>query len=158
MITIVVGKMHQGKTTKLLTIYEKLNKGDGFVSVKKIENDQVIGYDILQLSTKKTYPFILKTAYLPTNWQSSFSFGPYSFSAQTLTMIETKIETMLYKGVSPIFLDEIGKLELQGQCFDAILKKILQQCDEVYIAVRDVFVNDVIKKYSITQKNILTID
>lgn len=158
MITIVVGKMHQGKTTKLLTIYDKLNRGDGFVSVKKIENNQVIGYDILQLSTKKTYPFIRNKAYIPIDWPSSFSFGPYSFSTQILTMIEKKIETMLYEGVSPIFLDEIGKLELQNQCFDTILKKIVQQCDEVYLAVRDVFVDEVVKKYSITQQNILSID
>ena len=51
MIHIVTGKMNAGKSTKLGSIYNELQKGDGFISVKRMHYDKVHGYEIMRLST-----------------------------------------------------------------------------------------------------------
>jgi len=158
MVNIVVGSINQGKTTKLIEIYEKLNKGDGFVSMKKLDGNNIIGYDALHLSKMEKYPFILKKEYIPENWENHASLESYRFSENTLNIIEEKIDCMIKKSIYPIFLDEIGVLELEGYGFDKILKKVLAEGDEIYVAIRDKFVERIIEKYSITDKNIITLN
>ncbi|WP_058484961.1 nucleoside-triphosphatase [Defluviitalea phaphyphila] len=163
MVNIVVGERNQGKTTRLIKIYEKINKGDGFVSVKRMKNGNIIGYDAIQLSNREKYPFIIREDYLFynrdfDNWDNGVSLGPYRFSNKTFNIIEYKIEDMLKKRISPIFLDEIGLLEIKNCGFDKIFRKILLEANEIYIATRDKFVHKVIKKYSIKQINILKLE
>jgi nucleoside-triphosphatase THEP1 len=155
MVNIVVGGIHEGKTTKIIALYDEVNQGDGFACVKRIVNNQVIGYDALQLSSRKKYPFILKAGFLPEDWESCLTLGPYSFSSKTLEFIEEQIEEMLKKQISPIFLDEIGLLELENKCFDSILRKILAHSEVVYIATREQFLEKIIMKYEIKQKQII---
>ena len=41
MITIVTGKINEGKTTLLKQIYDDRKQGDGFVSIKKMDGTRV---------------------------------------------------------------------------------------------------------------------
>jgi hypothetical protein len=56
---------------------------------------------------------------------------------------------MIKTKVSPIFLDEIGQLELYDQCFHPLFNRILQNKIDCVITVREDLVDKVIAKYNL---------
>jgi len=146
-INILAGKMNSGKTSKMIEIYEKLKKGDGFVSIKTMYKDKVYGYEILKLSSNEKMQFILNEQYIGDKWQEIFKIGSYSFSKQAMQFIEKEIEKMISCKITPIFLDEIGNLELQDKGFSNILNKLVKSESEIYITIREDLVKSIIKKY-----------
>ncbi len=157
MIHIVTGKMNAGKSTKLGSLYEQIQKGDGFISVKCMHYDKVHGYEIMQLSNKAFYPLVIRDEFSHQNMEIACQIGPYLFLKDTLKRIEKDIETMIENKVSPIFLDEIGQLELYDQCFNSIFSKMVESNLELYITVREDLVDKVIEKYNIKQVDIITV-
>jgi nucleoside-triphosphatase THEP1 len=157
MIHIVTGKMNAGKSTKLGSLYEQIQKGDGFISVKCMHYDKVHGYEIMQLSNKAFYPLVIRDEFSHQNMEIACQIGPYLFLKDTLKRIEKNIETMIENKVSPIFLDEIGQLELYDQCFNSIFSKMVESNLELYITVREDLVDKVIEKYNIKQVDIITV-
>jgi nucleoside-triphosphatase THEP1 len=149
--------MNAGKSTKLGSLYEQIQKGDGFISVKCMHYDKVHGYEIMQLSNKAFYPLVIRDEFSHQNMEIACQIGPYLFLKDTLKRIEKDIETMIENKVSPIFLDEIGQLELYDQCFNSIFSKMVESNLELYITVREDLVDKVIEKYNIKQVDIITV-
>jgi nucleoside-triphosphatase THEP1 len=56
---------------------------------------------------------------------------------------------MVLEGVSPIYLDEIGMLELNNKGLHHILLSLLDQSVDLCLVIREDLVEDVIKKYQI---------
>jgi nucleoside-triphosphatase THEP1 len=158
MIHIVTGKINSGKTTTILELYNTIQKGDGIISVKRMQHDIVHGYDLLRLSDYSTRPFVMHERFF-TGDKSNIAcqIGPYLFRQDILSDIEAMILLSIEHGISPIYLDEIGVLELQGQCFASILKTIVKQDVEAYITVREDLVEDVISTFKITNYHILPV-
>jgi len=73
-----------------------------------------------------------------------------------LKHVEKEIDAMIKHSISPIFLDEVGQLELYDQCFGNILKKMVESGLELYITVREDLVSQIIEKYKINQVDIIT--
>ena len=59
---------------------------------------------------------------------------------------------------TPVFIDEIGPLELDGNGFFAGFKKILRTQRDVYITVRNHCVEDVINKFNIRNYTIIMVN
>jgi len=157
MIHIVTGKMNAGKSTTLGSLYNQIQKGDGFISVKCMHYDKVHGYEIMQLSNKAFYPLVIRDEFSHQNMEIACQIGPYLFLKDTLTRIEKDIKTMIENKVSPIFLDEIGQLELYDQCFNSIFSKMVKSNLELYITVREDLVDKIIEKYKLQQVDIITV-
>ncbi len=155
MVHIIIGKINSGKTSKLLKIYDQLKTGDGFVSIKNMSGDLVIGYDIMQLSSKKKLPFVLHVEHATINYEVCCKIGPYNFSKAAIKHMEKTIKQLIENNVTPIFLDEIGQLELDGKCFNDILMEMVNKEIELYITVREDLVNKIIKKYNIKSSHII---
>jgi nucleoside-triphosphatase THEP1 len=155
MIHIVTGKMNAGKSTKLGSIYNELQKGDGFISVKRMHYDKVHGYEIMRLSTKAFLPLVMREEFSHTSIDVACQIGPYLFLSDTLKYVENEIEEMIKNAVSPIFLDEIGQLELYDQCFSDIFQKMVNSGLEIYITVREDLVEKIIEKFQIKKVDII---
>ncbi|GMQ60002.1 hypothetical protein AN1V17_44020 [Vallitalea sediminicola] len=156
MVNVITGAINSGKTSKIVNLYDRMKQGDGFVSIKNMDKDKVHSYEIMRLSNRKKHQFILREEFLTDEWYESCKIGPYSFSKPTLNYIEETIRELIEAKISPIFLDEIGRLELQNKCFHKILVELLNNECEIYITVREDSLDDLIKKYNLINKiNIL---
>jgi nucleoside-triphosphatase THEP1 len=153
MVRIITGNIHSGKTTKMIELYEE-KRGDGFVSIKNMIGSQVKGYDYLQLSIKRTGPLASKEKIEPVR----DILGPYYFNEEAMTYIEKCFEEFIEDHVSPLFLDEVGQLELKGKGFYPILSRLFKEIDpsvDVYLSVRRPFVEEVIKLFNLSQVEII---
>jgi nucleoside-triphosphatase THEP1 len=158
MIYIVTSGINEGKTRKMEAIYREIKKGDGWVSKKVFVNGQFIGYEIMRLSTNGKLPLAYKKEYIPSGWQEIYSIGPYLFSKQAFEFAKKIIEEMISINIEPVFIDEIGPLELQGKGFCPLLEQILKTQKDLYIAVRSHCVDDVIKKFNIKDYKIIPVN
>ncbi|HOW37449.1 MAG TPA: hypothetical protein P5154_02345 [Candidatus Izemoplasmatales bacterium] len=156
MIHIVSGKVNSGKTGKLAAMYQFFrNQGDGFVSVKEMEGDLVVGYRAMRLKTMEERPLLVRENRLPAGFDPLDEIGPFRMSRSGLAWIESELEAMLARGESPLYLDEIGPLELAGGGFAPIFRKCLATGTEMYIAVRKDIIPDVVNVFGIETYDIL---
>ena len=154
MLRIVTGKINSGKTTTLGNIY-KTFKGDGFISIKHMKQDKVHSYDILRLSTNETTPFILNENLIETTKPISCQIGPYIFLQDTLSYIEDTLKELIKNKVSPIYLDEIGLLELEDKCLHKIFTELLTSKLDLYVVIREDLIKPILNKYNILEYQIL---
>ncbi|QMS84407.1 nucleoside-triphosphatase [Candidatus Xianfuyuplasma coldseepsis] len=156
MIHIVTGTINSGKSSRLLHLYHQHQQGDGFISVKRMHYQTVHGYDLLRLRDLSTRPFVMhEKFYHDTDREIACQIGPYLFFKDVLQDIEQEIINSIKQGASPIFLDEIGLLELQHKCFAKLLQFIVKHDIEAYITVRKDLIDDVVSTFSITSYDIV---
>jgi len=155
MITIITGKKNSGKTTYLKTHYKKTQKGDGFLSIKRFENDEFIGYDLLHLKTNELISFIRMKNILPNDWIEIFDIGIFSFSKEGFKFAKNILENTKDE---PIFIDEIGPIEiLEQKGFYNLLKQNLDK--ELYVTVRELLYEEFLRTFDITKNiNKITIE
>jgi nucleoside-triphosphatase THEP1 len=152
MVNIITGSINSGKTSRIIKLYETMGKGDGFVSVKNMYGNKVHSYEIMQLSNKEKQLFILREDYLTKDWCELYKLGPYSFSLSVFKHIEDTINRLIVSKVTPIYLDEVGRLELENKCFHRILVELLESQCELYITVRKEYLDRLIDKYNLIDK------
>ena len=155
MVHIVTGKINSGKTGKLAAICQFERRGDGFVSVKEMADGISVRYLAMRLSTMEERPLLAREGYFPQGFDPVQEIGPYRMSQTTLRWIETEIGKMLETGVEPIYLDEIGPLELEGGGFAPILARCLERGTELYLSVRRDFVEAVLGRFGILDYDLM---
>jgi len=155
MVKIVTGKINSSKTTKALHIYNYSKLGDGFLSIKNMENDLVLSYDAQRLSTHEKRRLIVHQKHSKESFTSYQSLGPYLFNLDTICWIETCVDQFIFNQTSPIYLDEIGLLELQGNGFDSILRKLLSTNIDLILVIREDLIEKVISHYEIKAYEII---
>jgi len=159
MVYIIQGEINQGKTQAILSIYNRDKQGDGFVSKKMFINQiDFIGYEIVRLSTGEKMPLAYKSQHVPPHWDEINRCGPFSFSKAAFMFAEHIIDDIIDRHIDPVYIDEIGPLELNGNGFFAILGKILKSQRNVYITVRNHCVTDVINKFNIRNYKIIKVN
>lgn len=110
--------------------------GDGFVSIKTMSNNQVHHFHLKRLSTNQSTLFICNEKQMDPPFTTPIRIGPYVFKESLFHQVDRDIEEMMKKGISPIFLDEIGLLEIEGSGFFPTLKKLLLYEKDVYVTIR----------------------
>jgi nucleoside-triphosphatase THEP1 len=155
MLYIVVGGIDEGKTQEMNALYHERKQGDGFLSRKIFVDKDFVGYEIVRLSSGEKMPLAFKADQVPGDWDEMYRVGPFSFSGRAFGFAERIIDEIIEKGTEPVFIDEIGPLELRGEGFCEILKEVLNTGKDVYISVRSRCVEDVIKKFNI-QRHLIT--
>lgn len=154
MINIITGQVNAGKTTKLIEIFNTLGKGDGFINRKIYIDNCYVGQEIVKLSNGKSKVWSYKGA-TPKKWKQVFSYETYSFSENGLKFAESIISEILNLELEPIYIDEIGPLELQGKGFNKIFNDCVSSGKDLYVVVRECCVNAVIEKYDIENYKII---
>lgn len=157
MIKIITGKVNSGKTTEMIRRYEASHLGDGFVALKKMEGNDVYGYSIRCLNNGNSLMWMIHQAHYHDDFINHGKFGPYYLNLDVLRLMEDDVDDFLEKGTSPIYLDEIGVLELNGGGYHNILKKLLASGLDIVIAVREDLVKPVANYFAIKDYELIEV-
>lgn len=149
MITIVTGKINEGKTTALKLLFHEHKKGDGFLAVKKMDGTNVHSFLATRLSTKEQKVLMLHKNYYSESFIGAGKIGPYIVNLFTLNWVEKSIEKMIEQKIQPIYLDEIGTFEVLGYGYDRIFRKLIESKLDLIITVRSDFVEQVKQHYNL---------
>jgi nucleoside-triphosphatase THEP1 len=156
MIHIITGELNQGKTEKALSIYS-FTRGDGFISRKIFKKNTFYGYEIVRLSTSESIPLAFKSGSTPFVWDEIFTAGSFSFSEKAFIFAESIIDEIIKGDANPVFIDEIGPLELEGKGFCNLLKQLLLTDKDIYITVRKSCLKDVIEAFKLERYEIISL-
>jgi iron complex transport system ATP-binding protein len=122
-IFILTGPVHSGKTTLLKKMAQKLKqeglKIEGFLSESIWKDQELLGYDLLDLSHENSLPFIRKTG--KKDWERT---GPFYFIPETLALAKKIIGRASHTDIC--VMDEVGPLELAGKGIWPALKEALR--------------------------------
>ncbi|MBU4445130.1 MAG: hypothetical protein L6422_04135 [Candidatus Marinimicrobia bacterium] len=155
MVNIITGNVNQGKTSYMCSLYEKRG-GDGFICVKVFNKNNFHGYDLVRLTTGESTPFARKNDAISGDWDEMYRFGIFSFSGHAFTAADRIIAEIIKDGTEPIFIDEVGPLEIVEQKgFYELLKRVLKLNREVYISIRNELVSELIKDFKINEPRII---
>lgn len=160
MIYIIAGEINQGKTQRMISIFrqQQSKQGDGFVSTKIFPGDaDFTGYEIVRLSNNKKMPLAYRSQFVPPGYDEIHRIGPFHFSKAAVAFAEKIIDDIIARDIEPVFIDEIGPLELADKGFAPLLQKILKTGKDVYITVRNHCVAEVIKKFNIREYELIRI-
>jgi nucleoside-triphosphatase THEP1 len=64
---------------------------------------------------------------------------------------------LIQKKTSPIYMDEIGRLEMAGQGLDRAMKYGFHPESDVYVVIRDEFLHRVINHYQLQPSEIIDV-
>jgi nucleoside-triphosphatase THEP1 len=149
MITFVVGAIDSGKTSYLAMLFDEQGKGDGFLARKIYRGTKVSGYEAVRLSTKQSFAWLIQDDFYHNEFKKEGRVGPFHVDLERLAWMEANYEAMLKSTVTPIYLDEIGPWELSGQGFDPVFRKCVSKSCDVYVAVREDLLAEVIRVYDV---------
>ncbi|MFW5841898.1 MAG: nucleoside-triphosphatase [Bacillota bacterium] len=155
MNTIVIGKINDNKTTTMIELYKKRGTGDGFVSIKHMIQDTVHSYDAMQLSTHEQRVFIKRDIFYEDDFTVCCKLGPYYFSDETMAWIKETMLTLAGRGVTPLYLDEIGVLELENKGFHDLLKTLRSMDVDLVLSVREDLVDAIINHYNLEEVTLI---
>lgn len=158
MTILITGKINGGKTSRMLALSKEQPCGDGFISPKVFSEGVFIGYDIQHLSTGETYPFIRRKDSIPAVWDEAFIYGAYSFSQKALERAEGIIDKAISNKNFPLYIDEIGPVELAGRGFATLLERALKAGCDLCLAVRESCLDDVVQRFGINEYELLRIE
>ncbi len=149
MIYIICGEYNQGKTAKIKSIYLEQKEGDGFITQKIFRNSIFCGYEIVRLSTGETVTQSLKTELFPLDKKPLFAYGPFSFCHYGFSFADSIIDDIINTETDPVFIDEIGPIELEGNGHHNCFTKILKTDRTIYFTVRKYSLEKVISFFSL---------
>ena len=146
-VEIVTGAKNSGKTSNIIArIASNIRKiYGGFYSDKVFVSDELVGYDLVLLPSLERFPFLrLK----PFEWEEKI--GPFYINKIAIATVSKHVLSY-YEHMNIIFLDEIGRLELQDKGFSALLTTLVSNYKGTLImAVREDFLSAVCDKWDIT--------
>ncbi|MCK4526911.1 hypothetical protein KAW18_06035 [candidate division WOR-3 bacterium] len=138
MVFLIVGNVNQGKTERIESLYRRTRKGDGFITKKMFKGGEFQGYEIMRLSSRESVPFAYLINFVPIGWDGTIRQGWFSFSDSAFLFAEKIIDEIIEKGIEPVYIDEVGPLELEKKKgFYSIVKKVLDTRMDIYITVRE---------------------
>lgn len=124
MIYILTGPIHSGKTDFLKRVTRDLRERErkvaGFLSVSIWDGDVCTGYDLHDLSTDESYPFIRRSG--DHTWQR---IGGYFFIPETMDRAKNILQKT--RDADLIVVDEVGPLELSGKGLWPALKNVIDR-------------------------------
>ena len=157
MIFLITGAVNQGKSTYLLNLYQRLSQGDGFYNRKIYDQNRFIGQEIIHLATGEARLLSIIDGFQSPKWCEECHYGRFSFSKEGLDFGRNIIHNALSRQIQPIFIDEIGPLEICGKGFSKILTILLSSSIELYLVVREKCLDSVLNKFEITDYNIIPV-
>ncbi|HPS59393.1 MAG TPA: nucleoside-triphosphatase [Spirochaetota bacterium] len=155
MINIICGKKDTGKTAKIKSIYMEERNGDGFITQKIFTGSTFCGYEIIRLSTGESVRQSLKSGLFPCHETPLYTRGPFSFFRDGFSFADRIIDDIILKEISPVFIDEIGPIELQGKGHHDCFEKLIKTDRTIYFTVRDWCLDQVISSFSLEKYNLI---
>jgi len=156
MITIITGEVNSGKT-KLLKEMQKEQGGAGFYSNKVFRKEILIGYDLVSFTSHRSIPLARFKPFTDENWKEKYTQGAYSFNSLAFDFAEKIIEEALAESRLPLFIDEIGYLELRNEGIAEILKKVIRLNVDISLTIRAICLDKILETYHIENYKIIAV-
>ena len=137
---IITGGKGEGKTTALGRIASSISSPHGFLSLH--EGDE---YYLLNLDDG-SQRLLMTASPLFTEIIGRWSYDAALFKEASAELI--KIDS------GSVFIDEIGRLELDGKGFAPALSALAEKPVDLYISVRRDFLQEVIEKFNLQEAEI----
>lgn len=152
-VYIVTADRHAGKTTFIKEMIAWLENQPvaiaGFISEGQWDSQgNRSGFNLITLPERKSQTLCDR---ISKTWvkQESFYFNPAAIEMGKQALLTAP------KG-AVIFIDEVGRFELNGELWaDALTEIITRNQNPIIMAVRSTFVNDVITKWNLTNATII---
>jgi len=153
-VVIVSGKQGEGKTTQCLKLADEAVKEGriigGFVAPGKWQDGLRHSFDLLDLRTRNVYELASRDK--KEGWEK---VGSFYFNPETIKIGEIILREHV-KDSEWLFVDEIGKFDIQARVWGPIMKEILPISSFTIIAVRENFVDDVKDYFGIEEPLMMT--
>jgi nucleoside-triphosphatase len=152
---LLTAPIHTGKSTVLQAIAAANELNCAGILVPNYN-----GLKVLQdADTLEVYPFEKKMQ----DAADDVVVGKYIFSKKAFVTAQYILAETVYLEKDIIFIDEIGKLELEGKGLEPALGKIIEslkntEYKKVIAVVRDYLVDEVITKYNLQQALVIDIE
>ncbi len=148
-IFVVKGKIDSGKTTVVKELIENFKskniKIGGIYTQKIFENDERIGYDVIDVKTNKAETFLRIDHCVACEKVGVFSIFPEGMEKGKQSLNPENTE-----GDQLVIIDEVGMLELNGKGWAKNLEQLVQSGKKhLLIAVRDEFSEAVLEKMNV---------
>jgi nucleoside-triphosphatase THEP1 len=159
MVYLIRGKRDEGKTTKLQQLFDEQKKAHGFIAEKVHDCGRVTTYKLVNLRNRESC-VLARLASLPLieGWGEDFIHGPFRFSYQGFEWARRLLASAADDGAEVFFIDELGKLELNGKGHYELIKNALKSGMDLYISIRDVNVDDAVKVFGISEYQLIEVD
>ena len=157
MIHIICGENNQGKTKKIKSIYNNKKEGDGFIAQKIFKDSIFCGYELIRLSTEESVTQAMVENLFPEKETPVYKQGNFLFFKESFVFADSIIEEIISNKTNPVFIDEIGPLELRKEGYHKSLKKIFKEDRTIYITARNSLIFDIIDFYSIKDYSLIKV-
>lgn len=156
MVTIITGDKNVGKTTFLLHWQAIEGRGTGFCSRKTWGDGIFTGYELLFLPDRQPLPFIRPFAGGETADCSKIVRHRFSFERSVFSAAFQRIEAAsVVDNSQPVWIDEIGRLELSGQGFDSLFRYTLTHFSDIRVVFRKRCLKELIAHYELNDYRVI---
>lgn len=154
-VFIVTGEIGSGKTTCIQKLVEKLEADKkevgGIYTSRIMENGKTTGYNIIEVSTKSNYNF-LKT----DGNETQERIGKFYIHSEGKNAAIKALQFSKKKNI--IVIDEIGKLELNGNGWADELQNLIQKKKgNLILSVRKEVIEKVVQKWNIKPEKVFDV-
>ena len=147
LLTLLVGQVDSGKTSFLRRWYQTWRWGDGVLSAKKFVDSRLIGYDLECLSTGESCPWARVAGEEPVGWETWLAVGPFRMRREGFCFVEAAVDAVLAARQGPMILDEVGPLELAGEGFAPLLRRLLAGRQPTLAVIRDSCLSEFLERF-----------
>lgn len=140
---IVSARQNGGKSTYIETLVANANVPRGFISLKDNK-----GYSLKNIETNEI------RRYLSIEPEFNDRFRSWYIDRSVFKWVYASLENIEEGNV---FLDEIGRMELERDGFYWTLEHIKEKNIDLTLAVRDIFVCEVIDFFSLTDAKVVSV-
>ncbi len=156
-VFIVTGSIRGGKTTFAMKLIDLLRsksiKVGGILSERVTDGNVTTGYDLVNIETGAKEDFLRQEI-----GTGNEKIGRFRISEKGLAEGRKILRSMVNHGHDLVIIDEVGMLELQdkgwAECIDELL---LKSSNNILFTVRDIYVEDVKRKWNLAEAVIFNI-
>jgi len=155
MVRIITGAANSGKSTKFFQLFQEKNNETGLYSLKLYNDDNtIIGYNLVLLPIDEEIPFISLRESVPAEDTDKYYYqGRFALLKETFEIAERYI--LNSPDHIPVWIDEVGKLELKGVGYDKLLHKLVKSDRDMVITVKDSLLDQVLNRYEIKEYRVI---
>ncbi len=156
MITLITGVKNSGKTQYIEDWYRKEPKGAGCFAQKVYADGHWIGYDLKLIPNGDTLPYIRLIPYRDLlEGHELHLHNRFVFSKSAFKSAADWLEIAVTEGIEPIWIDEVGNMEMGGEGYDFIIYKGIAKGLDMRMVFRYQHFERLIEHYRITDYHVI---